>query len=385
VTHQYPANGTLDSVTEERVKALASFGFTERQCQFLVAVMVHAGCFLERQYCAFTGTARGQNSRDFVGRLVSRGFARAIEPGPVRRGRLYHVHHRPLYEAIGQADNRNRRRMTVGRMVERVMIFDAVVGDRHCWWLSPEADKRRFFALMRDNYLRPEDYPHIAFGTGRQRVVRCFPDKLPIGVEKGNTDHLIFLYLVNRRVPVDFRQFLIRHAGLLRFVHTWTLRLLVPRRFRKAVSLYKAAVREELWSPMNPSVTQLLEPYFCECQSTGAHVGDPADPYIRREFKKQGSAKVQALYRAWRRQGDRVLWDAHSPTLADDHARGCSTVEVEFLNRQYLQLSGSMDRDAWARKGAKRKPRQVGPPVSECPPSPLSSLVGHDHDTQANA
>ena len=383
--HQYPVSPSMDSLTAERVKAVASFGFTERQCQFLVAVMVHAGCFLERQYCAFTGTVRGQNSRDFVGRLVARGFARAIEPGPVRRGRLYHVHHRPLYEAIGQVDNRNRRLMTVGRMVERVMILDAVLGDRHCWWLSPEADKRRFFGLMRDNYLRPEDYPHIAFGSGRQRVVRCFPDKLPIGIEKGNTDHLVFVYLVNRRVPVDFRQFLIRHAALLRFVRTWTLRLLVPRRFRKALSLYKAAVREELWTPMNPSVTNLLEAYFAECQSTGAHVGDPADPYIRREFKKQGNAKVQALYRAWRRQGAGVIWDAQSSTLADDRARGCSTVEVELLNRQYLQLSGAMDRDAWARKGAKRKSRQVGPPFSECPPSPLSPLVDHEREPQANA
>jgi len=385
VTHQYPVNYTLDSVTEGRVKALASFGLTERQCQFLATVMVHAGCFLERQYCAFTGTVRGQNSRDFVARLVSRGFARAIEPGAVRRGRLYHVHHRPLYEAIGQADNRHRRLPAVGRMVERVVILDAVLGDRHCWWLGPEADKRRFFALKQDNYLRPEDYPHIAFGSGRQRVIRCFPDKLPIGVEKGRTDHLVFLYLVNRRVPMDFRQFLIRHAGLLRFVHTWTLRLVVPRRFRKAVSLYKAAVREELWTPMDPSVTKALEAYFPECQSTGAHVGDPADPYIRREFKKQGHAKIQALYRAWRRQGDGVLWDAHSSTLADDRARGCSTVEVEVLNRQYLQLSGAMDRDVWAKRGAKRKSRQVGPPVSEGSPSPLSPLVDHEREPQANA
>ena len=385
MTLQYPANGILDSVIEERVKALASFGFTERQCQFLVAVMVHAGCFLERQYCAFTGTVRGQNSRDFVGRLVSRGFARAVEPGPVRRGRLYHVHHRPLYEAIGQADNRNRRLLTVGRMVERVMILDAVLGDRHCWWLGPEPDKRRFFALMRDNYLRPEDYPHVAFGTGRQRVIRCFPDKLPIGVEKGRSDHLVVPYLVNRSIPIDFRQFLIRHAGLLRFVRTWTLRLLVPRRFRKAVSLYKAAVREELWTPMDPSVTKALEAYFPECQSTGAHVGDPADPYIRREFRRQGNARVQALYRAWRRQGDRVLWDANSSALADDRARGCSTVEVELLNRQYLQLSGTMDRDAWAKRGAKRNPRQVGPPVSELSPSPRSPLVDHDRETHANA
>ena len=188
VTHEYPSHDIYDSVTEARVNALSGFGFTQRQREFLVTVMVHSGCFLERQYCAFTGTVRGQNSREFMARLVARGFARAIEPGPVRRGRLYHVHHKPLYEAIGQADNRNRRLRTIGRMVERVMILDAVLGDRRCWWLSPADDKWRFFCLKRDNYLRPEDYPHIAFGSGRQRTIRCFPDKLPIGIEKDRTE-----------------------------------------------------------------------------------------------------------------------------------------------------------------------------------------------------
>jgi hypothetical protein len=135
-----------------------------------------------------------------MARLVAGGFARAIAPGPARRGRLYPVHHKPLYEAIGQADNRNRRVRTVGRMVERVMILDAVLDDRRCWWLSPEGDKRRFFSLRRENWPRPDDYPHIAFGSGRQRTIRCFPDKLPIGIGKDNNDQLVFLYLVNRRL-----------------------------------------------------------------------------------------------------------------------------------------------------------------------------------------
>ena len=108
---------------------LADFGLTQRQREFLVTVMLHSGSFLERQYCAFSGTARGQNSREFIARLVAGGFARAIQPGPVRRGRLYHVHHKPLYEAIGQPDNRNRRLQSIGRMVERVMILDAVLSD----------------------------------------------------------------------------------------------------------------------------------------------------------------------------------------------------------------------------------------------------------------
>ena len=151
--------------------------------------------------CEFTGTARGQNSREFMARMVARGFTRAIERGPVRRGRLYHVHHKPLYEAIGQADNRNRRLRPIGRMVERVMILDAVLGDRRRWWLSPESDKRAFFDLTHQTGLRPEDYPHIAFGATARATIRCFPDKLPIGIEKEDTSRFVFLYLVNRRIP----------------------------------------------------------------------------------------------------------------------------------------------------------------------------------------
>ena len=47
--HEYPRNPTFDSVSQSRVNALAGFAFTPRQQEFLVTVMVHAGCFLERQ------------------------------------------------------------------------------------------------------------------------------------------------------------------------------------------------------------------------------------------------------------------------------------------------------------------------------------------------
>ena len=63
MTREYPANVIYDSVTEARVNALRGFGFTERQPQCLVTVMLHCGCFLERQYCAFTETVRGQSGR----------------------------------------------------------------------------------------------------------------------------------------------------------------------------------------------------------------------------------------------------------------------------------------------------------------------------------
>jgi hypothetical protein len=375
VTHEYPPSRTLDSVSVSRVSALSDYGLTLRQRQFLVTVMVHSGCFLERQYCAFTGTARGQNSREFVARLVARGFARAIEPGPVRRGRLYHVHHKPLYEAIGQHDNRNRRLHSIGRMVERVMILDAVLSDRRCWWLSPEADKRTFFDMTQQTGLRAEEYPHITFASGSRKTVRCFPDKVPVGIEKEDTSRFVFLYLVNRRIPLDFRQFLIRHHTLLLNLHRWTVRLLVPRRFRKAVALYKAALREELWSPLNPRVSKALEAYFRDRKEQCGHLGDPPDRYIAQEFRKQGMAKIAALYRAWRREGDVVLWRSSSTSLRDDHMHGWSACEIQVLNAQYLQLTGAMDREAWAKRGAKRKSRQLGPPPSTGSPDIPSPLV----------
>ena len=137
--------------------------------------------------------------------------------------------------------------------------------------------------------------------------------------------------------------------------------------------------------PMNPSVTKMLETYFPQCQARGGHLSDPDDRYIREEFRKQGTLMIQSLYRAWRRHGDGVLWQAHSTTLRDDHSRGCSAIEVELLNRQFLQLTGMMDRDVWAKRGAKRKSRQVGPPVSTPSPDALSPLAADEREPQATA
>ena len=60
-------------------------------------------------------------------------------------------------------------------------------------------------------------------------------------------------------------------------------------------------------------------------------------------------------------------------------------VEIELLNRQYLQLAGTMDRDVWAKRGAKRKSRQVGPPDSTSASDSLSPLVSDEREPQATA
>ena len=116
-----------DQATTERAKFLEPFDLTERQARFLVTVMLHSGVFVGRQYAAFAGITHGQKVHDLVEKLLVRRLVTAIELGSTGRTRIFHVHHKPLYAAIGEPDNRNRRRVTIDRAIERLMTLDGVL------------------------------------------------------------------------------------------------------------------------------------------------------------------------------------------------------------------------------------------------------------------
>jgi hypothetical protein len=97
--------------TAERAKVLVPLGLTERQACFLATVMVHSGVFVGRQYAAFAGITHGQKVHDFIEKLLVRRFVTPIALGSTGRTRIFHVHHKPLYAAIGEPDDRNRRRV----------------------------------------------------------------------------------------------------------------------------------------------------------------------------------------------------------------------------------------------------------------------------------
>jgi hypothetical protein len=113
--------------TDEQVQALADYGFTERQARFLVLVMRHAGLCVKRQYATFAGIANGgEKCNAFFEKLVNRGHA--VTADCIHdRARLYHIHHRPLYHAIGQSESRYRRAIPARSVAERLMRLDALV------------------------------------------------------------------------------------------------------------------------------------------------------------------------------------------------------------------------------------------------------------------
>jgi hypothetical protein len=339
------------SVRPGRVAAVMECGFTERQARFLVHVLVFSGVFLERQYRAFTGLVHGQKTHDFLAKLVDNRYATAITPGALHRGRFYHVHFKPLYEAIGEANNRHRKAASLGRFVERLMLLDAVLTDHRCGWLGTEQDKRTYFREALERELPDNWYPHLEFHSGADKTTRFFPDKMPIGVPlKGDRRH-VFLYLATRETPMDFRVFLLRHADLLKAVDEWTIRVLMPRRLRRAATLYRYAVRDTFLMPLEPREVRELDWYFRArrgefvCPS-----GDP-DLNVATAARRFGAARFEALYRQWLQRGEQALWAMQLPLLRDNIQRGLGRVEFVQLPHQYLQLTPLIGSSSGVEKG----------------------------------
>ena len=154
---------------DERVAKVRLHGFTDRQSAFLVTVMLHAGVCLGRHYCTFAGLAYGRKMHDFFQALLARGYATAHACGH-HKARLYHIHYKPLYRAIGEPNNRHRRPTALPRAIERLMLLDAVLADRERTWLATEQDKLAYFTLT--HRVPRRDLPSLTFRAADAETVR---------------------------------------------------------------------------------------------------------------------------------------------------------------------------------------------------------------------
>ena len=320
---------------EERVQAMIEHGFTERQAGFLTTVMLHAGVCLGRQYCAYAGIVRGQKVHDFFRDLVANNHV-SVYSRAHRKTHLYHVHAKTLYRAIGEPNNRHRRPVPLSRAIERLMVLDGVLADRRHRWLATEREKIAHFTRV--TRLSRSELPHISFGVQPDETIRYFAEKLPIGIDPDGRRH-VFIYLVTRRLPIDFRVFLHRYGNLLRTLPAWTVRVLVPPHLIGAVALHEAAAREELAMPLPPATVDELRWYFEQRRDAAADPAIVADLRFQRASAMFGAPRFRVLYRMWRRYGNRMLDATTSPVTADALARRTGQVDCHVLAHTYQHLS----------------------------------------------
>jgi hypothetical protein len=322
---------------DERVRTITDMGFTDRQARFLVLVMRHAGVCIPRQYAGFAGIANGgRKCNAFFAKLVRRRLAAAI-PCMHNRARLYHVHARGLYAAIGEGASRYRRPVPAGRTAERLMLLDAVLTTPDLDWLTTAAEKRAY--LVR---LTGSTAPEPATGSSTDRpsaVVRDLPGTSPIGIDA--TGRVVLLYLATDPWTDRFRTFLQGHAPLLRVARAWTIRLAFPHPLEHFYSACQSVIHDELESPLHPATAGELQSFFEHRRQSDA--GEPLHPmsrgFLNVGYKVFGEPRFTELYHRWRRYGDMVFEGISSPTIAEAMDAGRGTVECLVLPHAYRHLS----------------------------------------------
>jgi hypothetical protein len=358
---------------QERVTAVAEFGFTQRQARFLAIVLRHAGVCLLRQYSAFAGIVHGQKTRAFFRKLVGRRYASAYECRH-NRARLYHVHHYALYKAIGEPNSRYRRPLPAGRIAERLMLLDGVLANPELNWLATEAEKVTYFTTL-PCPVRVEKLPRLTMTAGSTAVGDAFPDGLPIGIDASG--RAVFLYLVLPTAQDNFRAFLGRHAELFRTLPFWTVRLVFPDGIAHAYTGLQAVVRDELESPLLAHTVEELKWYFGQLRATPNVRVRPADERFERASEAFERPRFYRLYRQWLKEGDSALDAVSSTLLSDALASGAGRVECLVLPHRYDHLaplvdfagSGSNGVDQATRNGASKASRPHRRVGLECPSS----------------
>ena len=113
-----------------------------------------------------------------------------------------------------------------------------------------------------------------------------------------------------------------RHADLLKVVDEWTIRVLLPRRFRKAAALYRYAVRDAFLMPLTPRETEELDWYFRARRGEVVCPARDRDLDLATAARTFGAARFEALYRLWQHRGVHALWTMQSLVLRDQIQRG---------------------------------------------------------------
>ncbi len=234
-------------------------------------------------------------------------------------------------------------------------MLDHIIAHRDITWLGAEHDKVAHF--LTTTSLRREELPRLTFGRGADVTVRYFPDKLPIGVSLDGRSH-VFLYLLSEPIGDDFRLFLRRHAELLRALPAWSIRLLVPTGVESEVAdAYEAVFREELATPLHPTVANELRWFYQSADITGTVDGKLAtvlreSQTDKEKFVRASMLRLQQQQMLLRSKLDRVyedrlsdaipeeLWNSKSAALQDELRQVRTEMERHEVASQEYETAG---------------------------------------------
>lgn len=317
----------------KRGDALEALGYSRPEAEFLALVSVHSGYFLRRQYEASAQVGRGASSVRFLQRAVAAGHVRSTTYS--NRTEVFHLFARAIYRAIGEEDNRNRRRRPVYSIKAKLMALDFVLAHRDSVFLATEAEKLDHFC---GKLGIPQDrLPKKTYGArAPDKTRRYFVEKYPIFLRESESaapslTTPTFCY-------VD--EGVLSTSGLTTFLHRYRRLFVALRRFDLVYIAAEHRPFRRAWLAFDRFVDSLARP---ESMALPGEVGeyfrlrrlletrqyrflDKAKLDQLRELSAQfRRPKVESRYREW----------TEEMRVADERGPVTARFKPYFLQRSY--------------------------------------------------
>jgi hypothetical protein len=321
---------------EERIRNLRSFGYTDREAQFLAQAALHSGYFLRRQYCSMINRKLGKTIDNFIAKLREEKHVKDID---LRyRRKVYSLCSKVLFEALGEPDNRNRRQHDVQTIKARLMGFDYVLGHPDVCWFPTEKDKLTLFA--KDLGIQKEYLPVWRYSSkdGKRTTFRWFVDK-PLIFKSGSDETVRFGFVdPGFRTAETFASFLRNYRPL--FSRLDRFEVIYISSFEGSTEparrLFDRLTSSGLRAPEDPITGDILT-YFVDRKEhaiTGLAAFDQHRLDRYREARRQfAGTRFEELFEVWKQRGDSAIRGAISPESRPDlRVRGAFAAHVLNFN-----------------------------------------------------
>ncbi len=237
---------------EQRISAIQGFGYTEAEARFLCLVALHGGYFVRRQFLYSASCELGKRAQDFIDKLTARKHAcREI----YREDRhLFRLHYKPMYAAIDEEDNRNRREHQPSTIRLRLMALDFVLVHPDYKFLATEQDKLRH--LLETRRVEADVLPARVFSVHGAFTTRHFVDGFPVFLNSSEDAALSFTFVDDDQLTTAaFRSYLVQYHRLFQALGPIDLVFLTRHqgRFEAAVKTLDR-FRDRLTERTSPSI-----------------------------------------------------------------------------------------------------------------------------------
>ncbi len=295
---------------EQQHRAIETFGYTEAEARFLRLVALHGGYFVRRQFLLSAQCDPGKRAQDFLERLLARKHAcREI----FREDRhLFRLHFKPIYAAIGEDDNRNRREHQPNTIRLRLMGLDFVLEHPEHEYLATGSDKLSYFVGSRG--IDAGLLPARAFYVRGVLIRRQFIDGFPLFLRRDTTPNICFCYVDDGQLSTAaFRSYLRQHQRLFQALGTVNLYFLTQesRRFDAALRVLRRFTNRVADSTGTTiDVTRLLAHFphrlLWERRQTGTLSKDQMDR-LAEDLHTFNQDRHERLFELWRERGDEAV------------------------------------------------------------------------------